>query len=106
MMVETTSEQDKEEAEALSKDVRRIRCGMSKKLMHRSGDGGYPYESEAMAVDAEDIPRAREIARAHGLNTEYTPTGEPIITSAGHRLAHMRAFGFYDRNGVSSPRNR
>ena len=104
VMVETTPEELRPITEALARDTRRVRRRMKQGSIQRSAS--YPYESEAMAVDPEDIPMARAIALANGLNTEYTRTGEPIITSASHRLEHMRAFDFYDRNGVSSPRNR
>lgn len=78
----------------------------AKQRRYGRNTGGYPYESEAMAIEKEDIGKAREIARSHGVFTEYTPTGEPIITSRSHQIAHMRAFGFYERNGTSSPINR
>lgn len=102
--VDITPEKDKVVIEELKRDTKQIRKRLKTADVQRTGK--YPYESEAMAIDPEDIPKAREIAKSHGVNTEYTRSGEPIITSASHRLQHMLAFGFYDRNGVSSPRNR
>lgn len=103
-LVEVTPERDKNIAIELAKDTKRIRDGLTPLGVQRSAK--YPYESETMAVEPEDVPRAREIARAHGVFTEYTKTGEPIITSRSHQIAHMRAMGFYERNGTTSPRNR
>lgn len=69
----------------------------------------WPLHSEAMAVNPEDIPKAREIAKQHGLSTDYDRNGCPILTSQRHRKLHAEAFGFYDRNaglGDPAPRNR
>lgn len=106
LVEEEATEREKEIADALEQDARKVRRGMKPRLMHRPGNCGYPFESEAMAVDPEDISMARDIARANGFSTEYTPSGEPIITSRSHFIKHMRAFGFYERNGTTSPRNR
>ncbi len=103
-MVDVTPDSQRVLVSQLAADTKRIRKGLKPRGVQRTGK--YPYESEAMAVDAEDIPRAREIAKAHGINTEYTKSGEPIITSRSHFVQHMRAFGFYERNGTTSPRNR
>jgi hypothetical protein len=75
-------------------------------VVTRPGDSGYPYNSEAMAVDREDVGKAQEILKAHGVSTDYTRSGEPIITSSEHRRRHAQAMGFYDRNGTWSPKNR
>ena len=103
-LVDVTPEKDKVVVEQLQRDAKQIRRRLKTAGVQRSAK--YPYESETMAVDAEDVPRATAIARAHGLNTEFKPTGEPIITSRAHMLRHARVFGFYERNGTSSPRNR
>lgn len=103
-LVDVTPEKDKAVVAQLQQDARSIRRRLKTAGVQRGAK--YPYESETMAVDPEEIPKAQAIARAHGINTEYTPTGEPIITSRSHFIQHMRAFGFYERNGTTSPRNR
>jgi hypothetical protein len=75
----------------------------------RNSQAKYGYESWAMAVDPSDVPRAKETLARHGVETQYTPTGEPIIRSRSHRRAHAEALGFYDRNGGygdPQPKNR
>jgi len=59
----------------------------------------WPIISDAMAVDPRNINKARAILQQAGVNTEFTPTGEPILRSAAHRKEHAQAMGFYDRNG-------
>lgn len=73
----------------------------------RSGGGKWPRESYAMGVDPEDVPQAMETARRHGVPTEYTPDGDPVLTSPGHQKRYMRVFGFYERNSYTDcPVNR
>jgi hypothetical protein len=69
----------------------------------------WPIISDAMAVNPEHIGKAKAALKEHGVKTDYTPTGEPILRSAAHRKAHAIAMGFYDRNGGygdPEPRNR
>lgn len=75
----------------------------------RAHRGKWPIICDAMAVNPEDIKRAKAIAKRAGVHTEYTATGEPILTSQKHRRDHARAMGFYDRNagyGDPAPQNR
>ena len=58
----------------------------------------WPIVSNAMAVSPEDIGKAKRILKQHGVRTEYTKTGEPILRDQTHRKQHCRALGFYDRN--------
>jgi len=58
----------------------------------------WPIISEAMAVDPWNIMAEKKALAAKGVHTEYTSTGEPILTSAAHRRAHCAALGYYDRN--------
>jgi hypothetical protein len=69
-------------------------------------NAGYPFKSEAMGVDPSDILKAQEILKSKGVSTDYTKDGRPIIESRGHLIRHMRAMGFYERNGTTSPVNR
>jgi len=105
-LVDVTPEKDRIIVEQLQQDAREIRRLLKPTGVQRSAT--YPYESEAMAVDPEEIPRAMAIARAHGVATNYNPnTGCAIIESPGHRTRHMRAVGFYERNSYTDcPVNR
>lgn len=114
-MVEVTPSKDRAICNELACEVGKVRKRLAKKRKQAETSGRirtrakWPIESEAMAVDPEDIGKAREIAKRAGVSTEYTRTGEPILRSAAHRRAHCRAMGFYDRQagfGDAAPLNR
>src|SRR6185295_11917552 len=71
--------------------------GIKSKL--RNCQAKYPYFSETMGVNPEDVPRAQEILRQNGVQTEYNADGNPKIESRGHLKKHGEALGFYMRNG-------
>jgi hypothetical protein len=60
---------------------------------------GWPVISDAMAVFPDQVPAERAEAYRRGVPTEFTPKGQPIFASAGHRAAYCRAMGAVDRNG-------
>ena len=103
-MVDVTPVADVAVVELLERDTKKIRKGLKPRGVQRTG--GYPYASETMPVDPEDISRAQDILAKHGVQTDYKPTGEPMIRSANHLKEHAQAMGFYDRNGTWSPKNR
>lgn len=57
---------------------------------------GWPVVSQAMAVHPRDVPRIAQEAARRGVPTEFTRTGEPILTSPSHRARYMKAFGYVD----------
>lgn len=59
---------------------------------------GYPIKSVALGVHPDQVPSAREQAKAKGVPTDFTPGGRPILRDAGHRKRYLKAFGFHDRN--------
>jgi hypothetical protein len=62
----------------------------------------YPYASQAMAVHPDQIARAIEIDKKRGAPaTDYTKTGEPILTSRGHRRQFLKAHRMHDRNSYT-----
>ncbi len=101
---DVTPERERVTAEALEKDARQIRKRLKPSKIYKAPK--YPITPEAMGVDESDIPAAMEIARKHGVPTEYTRTGEPIINSQNHLQRYCRAFGYYQRNSNDSPANR
>lgn len=58
-----------------------------------------PQPSDALGVHPDQRAEAIQHAKDHGVPTDYTPGGRPIITSVGHqkRLAKIR--GFVPRRG-------
>lgn len=74
-----------------------------------TGDRAYPILSDAMGVHPDQVPAAREHARAHGVPTDFTPDGRPVIRSRKHRKQYGESRGFVDRNGCCGdpmPQNR
>ena len=61
----------------------------------------WPMTSDALAVHPKQIAEFREHARKSGVPTDFTKTGEPILTSPGHRRKYMKSRGFFDRNCYS-----
>jgi len=97
---------------------KKARCPECKKLMRRNiaiegaGQGAandnYPMESDAAGVHPDQIKETMAFDRAHGVPTEYKPSGNPVFTSRGHRRAYCEAHGLYDRNagyGDAAPKN-
>lgn len=64
-----------------------------------------PEESEALRVHPDDIPEAMALAKAKGVPTEHDSEGRPLFTSARHQQAYCRAFGFFNRDSVFSPKH-
>lgn len=69
-------------------------------------DGGFPAMngwskpmlSDAMAVHPEQIEEARERDKKHGVPTDYTADGRPILHSEDHKRRLMKSLGYHDRN--------
>lgn len=60
---------------------------------------GWPILSDAMGVHPSQIQEAMAFDARHGVPTEYTPDGRPILLDRWHRKRYAEAHGFYDRNG-------
>jgi hypothetical protein len=67
----------------------------------RGRSQAYPYASYAMGVHPKQLPEAREQLARAGVSTDFTPDGDPIITSRAHRRKVMKAVGMHDRNDIS-----
>jgi hypothetical protein len=57
------------------------------------------YPSWSMGVHPSQVPAAQAELSKHGVTTQYTPDGEPIIRDKRHLKRHAEALGFYARNG-------
>lgn len=56
-----------------------------------------PLESQALGVHPDQIPEAIETAKALGVPTRFTKTGEPIFTSSRHFRQYARRHGYRHR---------
>lgn len=64
----------------------------------------WPLTSYAAGVHHKQIPEMRKFDKKHEVITDYTPDGDPILTSPSHRRKYCQAHGLYDRNaGYSDP---
>lgn len=60
----------------------------------RSAGGNlWPYASEALGCNPEQIAEAQEQLRAHGVSCDFDAEGRPIIQSQKHMNAVATAFG-------------
>lgn len=63
---------------------------------------GWPFASDALGVHPEQIELAKAIDRKKGAPpTEYTPSGEPIMTSPSHMRSFLKAHKMHHRNSFS-----
>jgi hypothetical protein len=53
----------------------------------------YPYTSDALGCTPEQAPVETEFAKRNGVDVEYTPNGEAVITSARQRDRLMSIYG-------------
>lgn len=72
-----------------------LECFPSKLLCHgRPPAGpaltGWPIVSDALAVHPLDVAKAAESARRHGVPTDFTPQGQPILRDRQHRKAYLQ----------------
>lgn len=84
--------------EVFVRDFRKEWCGAK---FHCAS---YPYNSDVLGVDGspESINKAREESIRIGVPTDFTDTGEAVITSALHRKKLAEGLGYYDRNSYGS----
>lgn len=76
-------------------------CWCGAKIDGQTGLGqsskGWPRTSLSMGVHPDQIPEAMEAARQFGVPTEFSPSGEPILTSPGHQKRYAATLGYVDR---------
>ncbi len=58
-----------------------------------------PKFSDSMAVHPTQIAEAMEADRKHGVPVEYDHHGRPKYSSRRQQAAHIRAYGFFNRDG-------
>jgi hypothetical protein len=59
----------------------------------------WPIESCAAGVHPDEIPDMRKIDAKHGVPTQYTPDGDPILRDRAHRKKYLAVHGMHDRSG-------
>lgn len=58
----------------------------------------WPLTPESIAINPEHVAATMEVDRKHGVPTEYTPDGSPIITGPAHYRRYLALHGFHHRN--------
>jgi hypothetical protein len=61
--------------------------------------------SEAMAVPIKSIKAHKELAKAHGVPTEFDKHGRPIFTSRDHQRRYAQIHGFVNKDDNWSAKN-
>ena len=61
----------------------------------------YPISLESLAVHPTQIAEAREHDARHGVKTDYTPDGRPVMRDAGHYRKYRQLHGVHFKNGYS-----
>ncbi len=55
--------------------------------------------SDALAVHPRQVKEATESAKMHGVPTDFTRDGRPLIRSRSHQKAYLKAYGFHNKDG-------
>lgn len=61
--------------------------------------GCWPMVSRALQVHPRQIPAVLERNRRAGINVEYQPDGQPVLTDRGKRRELLRVERKHDNNG-------
>ncbi len=94
-------------ARAMNDDEQLVLCNKCACVSHRDfvtdfgkrkPCGNWPMASYAAGVHPKQIPEMRKFDKKHHVPTDYTPDGDPILTSPKHRKKYCEAHGLYDRN--------
>ena len=59
----------------------------------------WPMVSDGAAIAPEQIAEYEAFDRMHGVATQYTPDGQPVLTGRKHRKAYCEQHGIFDRDG-------
>lgn len=84
-----------------------VYCNKTKKWKKKRKKGvanlaKWPLHCESLAVHPELIPEAEQQAREHGVPTEFTPDGTPVMTGPGHYRQYRKLRGVHFNNGYES----
>lgn len=63
-----------------------------------TGDRAYPILSDAMGVHPDQVGVAREHAKRHDVQTDFTRDGRPVLRDRKHRKRYAELIGMFDRN--------
>lgn len=58
----------------------------------------WPLTPESIAINPEHVAGTMEVDRKHGVPTDYTRDGAPIITGPAHYRKYLALHGFHHRN--------
>ena len=86
----------------------RCRCGRKmardwvldhrNRISQRAVSGKWPIYSDAAGVDPSQAQEAAEYAKSLGVPTDYTPDGQAVFRSPGHRRKYLKAHGLVDQS--------
>jgi hypothetical protein len=91
------------DGEIVDRDVYTKRTAPKRKKLGNAGAGrinraySRPFACVGAGVHPEQIPEAMAVDAQHGVPTQYTPGGDPIITSRSHFNRYLKAHGLFNR---------
>jgi hypothetical protein len=74
-------------------------ASQGKKKEFRGVQKGWPIESFTMGVHPDDRVAAMEDAAAHGVKTEYSPDGNPLLRNPSHARRFRKYAKAHDKDG-------
>lgn len=83
------------EQEYVRRTARRRRKG---RRISRQRLAKWPLTPDAIAINPVHVPATMEVDKKNGVPTEYTRSGEPIITGPAHYRKYLALHGFHHRN--------
>lgn len=85
--------------QALDNFYQALHAGKGRAPKHCGLFSQKPKLSDALGVHSSQVEEATESAKKHGVPTEFTPDGRPIIRSRAHQKAYLKAYGFVNKDG-------
>ena len=58
-----------------------------------------PILSDGLAVVPKRIKEAEAKCLKHGVPTDFTTDGRPVLRTRAHRKAYLKAYGYHDNDG-------
>lgn len=72
---------------------------------HDTNGAGWPLTSSAVGVHPDQIQEAMASDKRDGVPVRYNRDGDVVFQDKAQRDRWMKAKGYFDRNGCTSPRN-
>ncbi len=105
-VVEITPDGEKAQCDEISADVaeRSEPMDWSGFSSRRAIPGIWPRVSTSLGCHPSQVREEQELLAKHGVQTDYTPDGDPIFRDQNHANRHMAVFDYCDADAGYSQR--